>query len=131
MEFVKFIEGLPSLSMADEEEKESYLESGFLPIIEESEKEECGEFETLECSYIETDEGYKREWKKVIDKDAVNMKIQQLKQELSSTDYVIVKQMEATLLGDDLPYGKDYIAKIAQSRKSLRMQINEYEKNSL
>ena len=50
--------------------------------------------------------------------------IEALKQQLTSTDYKIIKCSEAQLLGEDLPYD---IASLHAERQALRDKINELE----
>lgn len=54
----------------------------------------------------------------------VSEQIQALKNELSATDYQIIKCSEAQLVGEDLPYD---INALHSTRQALRDQINELE----
>lgn len=53
------------------------------------------------------------------------MRISQLKEQLASTDYKIIKCSECSLVGIDLPYD---IAELHAQRQALRDEINELEK---
>ena len=55
---------------------------------------------------------------------SIEDQIQSLKQQLSSTDYKIIKCSEAQLLGEELPYD---IASLHAERQVLRDKINELE----
>ena len=57
-------------------------------------------------------------------KPTVKQQIEALKQQLSSTDYKIIKCSEAQLLGEELPYD---IASLHAERQALRDKINELE----
>lgn len=55
---------------------------------------------------------------------SVEEQIAQLKAELSSTDYKIIKCSEASLVGEEMPYD---IVKLHEERQALRDKINELE----
>lgn len=63
-------------------------------------------------------------YEKKFDTKAVRIKIQQLKDDLASEDYKIVKCYEASLLNQELPYN---IQELHIKRQSVRNQINEME----
>ena len=50
--------------------------------------------------------------------------IAELKQELASTDYQIIKCSECQLLGQDMPYD---VAELHENRQAIRDKINELE----
>lgn len=50
--------------------------------------------------------------------------ITELKEQLASTDYKIIKCSEASLIGEELPYD---VAELHAERQALRDQINELE----
>lgn len=52
-------------------------------------------------------------------------RISELKSELNSTDYKIIKCSECSLVGEELPYD---IAELHAQRQALRDEINELEK---
>ena len=64
-------------------------------------------------------------WELIEDKELIQQNIDKLKERLSSTDYKIVKCMEASLIGEQLPYN---IKNLHKSREELRNKINELEK---
>ena len=76
--------------------------------VELSSKEDCSE--TLR--------------KDLIEKTKILDQITSLKQQLSSTDYKIIKCSEAQLLGEELPYD---IVSLHAERQALRNKINELE----
>ena len=68
------------------------------------------------------------ERKEIIARDAHNCEIQQqindLKRELTSTDYQVIKCYEASLMNEEMPY--DYESVIADRQKK-RDKINELQ----
>jgi len=62
--------------------------------------------------------------KLVIDKEKVKKEINQLKKELSSTDYIIIKMYEATLMGEEKPYSDEYLSEVVSNRSEQRERIN-------
>lgn len=56
-----------------------------------------------------------------------SVKIRQLKQQLSATDYKVVKCAECQLLGEDMPYD---VAALHAERQALRDQINLLEQEA-
>lgn len=64
------------------------------------------------------------EYVKMFDKQYYNKQIEELKQQLSDSDYQITKCYEASLVGNKLPYD---ISELHTTRQSLRDKINELE----
>ena len=62
--------------------------------------------------------------RKIANTPTIGQQIESLKQQLSSTDYKIIKCSEAQLLGDELPYD---ISSLHTERQALRDKINELE----
>ena len=58
------------------------------------------------------------------DKKAKAEQIAELKQELASTDYQIIKCSECQLLGQDIPYD---VAELHEQRQAIRDKINKLE----
>lgn len=58
------------------------------------------------------------------DKGGIRQQINSLKQDLSDSDYKVLKCYEASLVGDTLPYD---IQSIHTERQSIRDKINELE----
>lgn len=63
-------------------------------------------------------------WELVEDKELIHDDINRLKEQLSSTDYQIIKCMEASLSGEKLPYDINLLHK---TRQELRDNINNLE----
>ena len=51
-----------------------------------------------------------------------------LEKELSDTDYIIIKQQESAIIGDEMPYTLEQMIEIANLRAAKRKRINELEK---
>ena len=62
--------------------------------------------------------------RKIANTPTIEQQIESLKQQLSATDYKIIKCSEAQLLGEELPYD---IASLHAERQALRDKINELE----
>ena len=60
----------------------------------------------------------------VFDKQKLRREIESRKQELSDSDYKIVKCYEASLLNKPLPYN---VEELHQTRQQMRNEINELE----
>ncbi len=54
-----------------------------------------------------------------------SVKIRKLKEQLSATDYKVIKCAECQLLGEEMPYD---VAELHAERQALRDQINQLEK---
>lgn len=63
-------------------------------------------------------------WSVKTDPVLIQNQIEELKEQLSSTDYMITKCMEASLIGETLPYD---IEKIHAERQAIRVEINRLE----
>lgn len=63
-------------------------------------------------------------WSVKTDPVSIQSQIDELKEQLSSTDYMITKCMEASLIGETLPYD---IEKIHAERQAIRVEINRLE----
>lgn len=63
-------------------------------------------------------------WDIKTDPTIISSKIEELKNELASTDYIITKCMEASLLGEEMPYD---IEQVHAERQAIRDEINRLE----
>ncbi len=100
-------------------------ESGWKPVdmIDET-KLECEEGFAIRAEAVEYDDHIGFDYEKVIDQPYYRRKIQELKDELSSSDYKMIKCYEANVMGLDLPYDTH---KIHEERQRLRDSINSLE----
>lgn len=88
------------------------------------------EYEEFDAPYTYNERGedgkiYQRWGVEKNNKSLINDKIKQLKEELASTDYVVIKAYEAKLSMSDSPYSQDKLDEITQHRQTLRDRINE------
>lgn len=61
------------------------------------------------------------------DKNLINCEINSLKQQLSSTDYIIIKAYEAKVMMQDAPYSDEFMTKTTEERQRIRDEINRLE----
>ena len=101
------------------------LGSGWKPVdvVDES-KLQCEDGYTIMLIPFDAGDHISYEYKKIFDTQKYKKEINDLKQQLSDSDYKIAKCYEANLLGKDLPY--DMVALHAE-REAQRSQINELE----
>lgn len=80
----------------------------------------------LEADYVPTDnDKLLQTWAFVERKEKLENYLQKLKADLAETDYVIIKQQEATLLGNLVPYTIKDLREWANKRQAMRDKINE------
>lgn len=109
-----------------EAQLEEYASKGWKPVEDiDTSQLECSEefFSTL---VLPIDKGATIgfTYEKRLDKKLVERKIEELKTELSASDYKVTKCYEASLLGEELPYN---IATVHSERQLLRDTINQLE----
>lgn len=100
-------------------------ESGWKPVdmIDET-KLECEDGFAIRMVAVEYEDHIGFDYEKVIDQPYYRRKIQELKDELSSSDYKVIKCYEAYLVGEPMPYNAQ---ELHSSRQSLRDSINALE----
>ncbi len=100
-------------------------ESGWKPVdmIDET-KLECEDGFAIRMAAVEYEDHIGFDYEKVIDQPYYRRKIQELKDELSSSDYKMIKCYEAYLVGEPMPYNAQ---ELHSSRQSLRDSINALE----
>lgn len=100
-------------------------ESGWKPVdmIDET-KLECEDGFAIRMAAVEYEDHIGFDYEKVIDQSYYRRKIQELKDELSSSDYKVIKCYEAYLVGEPMPYNAQ---ELHSSRQSLRDSINALE----
>lgn len=124
--------------------KKRKIADGIIETITISEEEQIANLSSewkrvddIEPSKTKTDDGYiiritpfdngdkiSFRYDKVKDTQKVKKEIDNLKQNLSDTDYQVTKCYEASLMGDELPYD---IAKLHKERQKIRDKINELQ----
>lgn len=100
--------------------KEGYKEFIF------SEKPEPGEGVKVIVSFEEANGKIYQKWEIVIDTEYYHKQIQEKKAALANSDYKIIKNYEAEMSGEVVPYNID---QLREERQSLRDTINELKKN--
>lgn len=108
-----------------EEEKENLQQNKWKEVIEDIKPIFDDNIEYLH-SYIkiEDDETYKKIYVIIKDKEKITNRISHFKQQLSDTDYKVIKNMEAQLTNEELPYDS---VTLHTERQALRDKINELE----
>ena len=85
------------------------------------------ECQMLRAYYIESENEIIEKWEVQPNLPKIQKTIEELKKQLSVTDYVIIKVYEAKLSMSDAPYSQEYLDKTIQERQALRDKINELE----
>ncbi len=108
------------------DEQVKNLDQKFKPIdrIDES-KLQCEEGYFVRVIPYDAGDRIAYKYETVFDAKAVQNQIQMLKDELTSSDYKVIKCYEASLIGGGMPYD---VAAIHSERQSIRDRINELEK---
>lgn len=129
MQLAKLDNGQLITTYADNEDREminTMIADGFKVYTEEDvPTAELSEFQSQELRYL--DEGYQIiGYYETVDNspEKVTAEIDRLKEELTSTDYQIIKSYEYTLTDQPLPYD---ISTLHAKRQAIRNRINELE----
>lgn len=85
------------------------------------------ETEEVDSYFVESENKISVEYKVYKSKNKIKSTIETLKNELSSSDYIIIKSYEAKISMSDVPYTQDYLDAVIQERQSLRDKINSLE----
>lgn len=96
--------------------------------MEEKRPTSVGQYERLVAHYEDADSKIIVTYTLETDPDAVNRDIRSLQEQLSATDYIIIKTYEAKLLSESQPYTDEELETTAKQRKELRSKINELQK---
>lgn len=111
-----------------EEDLQTYLNEGYYPIVLEP-LSVVGEIDIYDLSptysFNENEKVWIKKTKFEVSLKKVIKKISNLKQQLSDTDYKVVKNMEALQCGLELPYEPNALH---NERQAIRDKINELEK---
>lgn len=97
--------------------------SGFLEFVP-SEQPQAAEGYTAVDYFEEKDGKLYQSWRIELDKEAIKIKIEALKQQLNTSDYQVIKCYEASLTGQELPYDID---RLHEERQQARNEINRLE----
>ena len=109
-----------------EAQLEEYATKGWKPIeeIDTSQLECSEEFFSTQVLPIDKGNSIGFSYEKRLDKRLIERRIDELKTELSTSDYKVTKCYEASLMGDALPYD---IASMHSERQTIRDKINQLE----
>ena len=117
---------ISTVIMTVEAQLEEYAAKGWKPVEDiDTLQLECSEmFFSTQVIPFDKGESIGFSYDKRLDKRLVERRIDDLKAELSSSDYKVTKCYEASLLGIELPYD---IAILHSERQSIRDKVNELE----
>ena len=126
MKVGKIIDGYLHAIVIEESEKEQYLshEWKLVDEIDNAPRLQCEDGYIIRVVPYESEDCIKYRYDKVFDTQKLKREIVQCKEELSSTDYQIIKCYEASLTGASMPYD---VSALTSSRQNLRNRINEIE----
>lgn len=85
------------------------------------------ETEFLDSYFVETEDKILEKHIVLKDLNKIKRRIEEFKNELTLTDYIIIKSYEAKISMSDAPYSQDYLDKIIKHRQALRDKINQLE----
>ena len=102
-----------------------WKEKGYFPCIIKEKPEEKEGYDLIGNFVFNDDtQEWIKYWEYKLNKEILYKEIISLKQQLSETDYKVIKNMEAQLVNEELPY--DSVTLHAE-RQALRDKINELE----
>ncbi len=126
--YAKIVEGVLVSTCAAAEDTDLIAQitaDGFLPYDDNAEKPAVGEFQATVPAYRESAEGISLRWEIVENSpEKIDAEIARLQDELSATDYQVIKSYEYALAGEELPYD---IAAIHAQRQTIRDRIGALE----
>jgi len=106
---------------------EELIAKGWKPVdqIDETQIQNCEENYRVRVFPYDVGNRIAYSYKKVVDKDRVQCKIDDLIKEVAATDYQVRKCQEYSLVGKPLPYD---IQAIHEEAEAIRIKIRELEK---
>jgi hypothetical protein len=127
MEYIKHIKGnlYDIQQIKNKEEEEIFISKGYSQ-LEEKEKplKRDGYIVDTYIKFDESEGKFYRYWIEHLDTTNIEQSISVLKQQLSDSDYKVIKNMEAQLVNEELPYNS---VTLHTERQALRDKINELE----
>lgn len=124
--YAKLVDGVLVSTCAAAEDTDLIAQinvDGFKPYDDNAEKPDVGELQAAVPAYRESAEGISLSWEIVEHSpEKIEAEIARLQDELSATDYQVVKSYEYALSGEQPPYD---IATIHTHRQMLRKQIRD------
>lgn len=97
--------------------------AGFLDFVA-SEQPQCDAGYIATDSFTIIDGKVVQSWETKIDTEAIQTQIDELKEQLTATDYKVTKCYESSLVGETLPYD---IKALHAERQAIRDEINRLE----
>lgn len=126
--YAKLVDGQLITTCAPDDEPElveMIRADGFKSYDGDAEEPDVGEFQSLCPVYRETDDAILLYWEIVDDSpEKIKTEIARLTEELTSTDYRVVKSYEYALAGEKMPYD---VTALHADRQALRDQIGKLE----
>lgn len=107
------------------EERKKY--DGYSPYVEIKNNDEVPYGYLQRPTYKNEDGKVICTYESYLDYYFLGQEVKRVKQKLSNTDYIIIKCYEAELLGEELPYDKEFLKKTAVERAEMRDQINQLQ----
>ena len=109
-----------------EEEQIKLLPPGWKPLdsIDESKHETDREYYTIRIVPYDAGDRISYNYVEVPDIQRIRHEIDSLKEELTNSDYQVIKCYESSMLGKTLPYD---LVKLTSERQSIRDKINDLE----
>lgn len=119
-------DGQYTTHILSEEEQIAELPNGWKPIDPLDAKQlECDDpYSTIRIIPFDAGDHIAYRYEKVKDHKRIQYAIEQLKKELSETDYMVIKCYEASLLDEEPPYS---VKELHARREEQRRKINELE----
>jgi hypothetical protein len=121
-------DGTTECYAVEDDKSERYEElhkEGFREFVPMPKPEDVEEGQMLEAEYEERNDRIVERWRKRVDKSKVETKIATLQEQLSSSDYKVIKSYEYALTGKPLPYDTE---SLHSRRQRLREQIAELKR---
>lgn len=117
---------LQTRTISVEEQATQLAERGWKPVEPLDEAQlQCAEEYVVRIAPYDAGDRIAYRYETVFDTQKVRRDIQALKDQLTDSDYKVIKCYEAALIGGEMPYD---VAAIHAERQSIRDRINELEK---
>ena len=108
-----------------EDKKKEY--DDYKDLIVKSYKGNQSQYTYLNPVFTDSGNNIVQTYEEVLSRQLLREAISELKSNLSSTDYMIIKTYEAKINNEDAPYSSDRMDEVMEQRKNYREKINELE----
>ena len=108
-----------------EDKKKEY--DDYKDLIVKSYKGNQSQYTYLNPVFTDSGNNIVQTYEEVLSRQLLREAISELKSNLSSTDYMIIKTYEAKINNEDAPYSSDRMDEVMEERKNYRKKINELE----